>query len=78
MILRGKGRGGGLMGKGLMGKGPMGNEAEGPPGRSLLSRTERVGRSAVGRLGGGPTDYHCSQVNPNGRSQNFELPARGL
>ena len=48
----------GLMGKGLMGKGRIDNQADRPPGRSLLSRTERVGRSAIERLRGGPTDYH--------------------
>ena len=61
MILRGKG----LMGKGLMGKGPTGNEAEGPPGRSLWSRTERVERSAVERFGDGPTDYHIAMGPQN-------------
>ena len=68
----------GLVGKGLMGKGPIGNEAEGPPGRSLSSRTERVERSAVERFGDGPTDYQNLGLDGRAKFLRTLYMARGL
>ena len=58
-----------------MGRGLIGKQAEGPPGRSLLSRTKRVEWSAVERLGGGPTDY-LSPFNAREKEAVETLSAR--
>ena len=67
----------GPMGEGLMGRGRIGKQADRPSGRSLLRRTKRVGRSAIERLCGGPTDYP-RETCMRGQTGLLALPCNAL